>query len=163
MTGRIASITLPTGGTILYAYSGGSNGSTGSCADGNRHADADDSRPAPGPTRIRTNGTQWATNITDPQSNLTAMSFQTNFETQRNVYQGSSSSATLLKQVDTCHDVPPLRAGEHGLVAVQHRERDHNPSRLHEAASRSACTYDSTYGLLREVRRILLGSGRSEH
>jgi hypothetical protein len=102
VTGRIASVTLPTGGTISYQYSGGSNGIN--CTDGS----------TPTLTRITPDGT-WTyarsanvTTITDPQTtpahNQTVLTFQGLYEVQRKVYQGSSTSGTLLKTVDTCYN-----------------------------------------------------------
>jgi RHS repeat-associated protein len=102
VTGRIASVTLPTGGTISYQYSGGYNGIN--CSDGS----------TPTLTRITPDGT-WAysrsgsvTTITDPQTtpahNQTVLTFQGLYEVQRKVYQGSSATGTLLKTVDTCYN-----------------------------------------------------------
>ncbi len=48
-------------------------------------------------------GSDWTTTITDPQNNQTAMQFQGIYETQRKVYQGSTSG-TLLATVDTCYN-----------------------------------------------------------
>jgi hypothetical protein len=109
-TGRLASVTLPTGGTISYTYTGGSNGIE--CSDGS----------TAGLTRVTPDGTwtyarsgsgsAWTTTITDPSSaaNQTVIDFQqesTNnnfYETERQVYSGSSSSGTLLKTVFTCYN-----------------------------------------------------------
>ena len=65
-TGRIASVKLPTGGTITYSYSGANNGIT--CADGSAatltratpdgtwtYAHTEPASPAP-----------WTTTVTDP-------------------------------------------------------------------------------------------------
>ena len=110
-TGRIYSVTLPTGGTITYAYSGGSNGIT--CADGST---ATLTRTTPDGTwkyAHSESGTAWTTNITDPQSNQTTLNFQdyiantqnyfarSEYETERQVSQGSS---TLLKTILTCYN-----------------------------------------------------------
>ncbi|MBV9269103.1 MAG: RHS repeat protein, partial [Acidobacteriaceae bacterium] len=43
------------------------------------------------------------TTVTDPQANQTVMQFQGIYETQRKVYQGSTSG-TLLKTIDTCYN-----------------------------------------------------------
>lgn len=98
VTARVKSITLPSGGTITYAYSGGRNGilQDGSTA---------------GVTRTTPDGT-WTysrnglvlpttTTIIDPQGNLTNMEFQGTYETQRVVNQGSS---TVLETVNTCYN-----------------------------------------------------------
>jgi RHS repeat-associated protein len=104
VTGRIKSIQLPTGGTITYSYSDGSNGIT--CADGTT---ATLTRQTPDGTwkyQHTESGTAWTTVITDPtpQQNQTSMSFQGIYETERQVFQGSSTSGTLLKTVITCYN-----------------------------------------------------------
>ncbi len=93
-TGRLASVTLPTGGTISYSYSGGSNGIT--CADGSA---ATLTRTTPDGTWTYAHtesGTAWTTTLTDPQSNQTALNFQGIYETQRVVKQGSSTTLVTL-------------------------------------------------------------------
>jgi len=99
VTGRIKSVTLPTGGTIYYTYSGGSNGIT--CADGSA---ATLSRQTPDGTSTYAHtesGTAWTTTITDPQSNQTILNFQTIYETKRQV---KNSGGTTLLTVDTCYN-----------------------------------------------------------
>jgi RHS repeat-associated protein len=100
-TGRIHSITLPTGGTITYTYSGGSNGTGILCADGST---ATLTRQTPDGTWTYAHsesGTAWTTLVTDPQSNQTNMNFQGIYETERQSYQGSS---ILLKTLITCYN-----------------------------------------------------------
>ena len=66
VTGRLASVTLPTGGTITYSYSGGSNGIT--CADGST-ATLERTTPDGTWTYAHTeNGTAWTTTLTDPRA-----------------------------------------------------------------------------------------------
>ena len=106
VTGRPAKVTLPTGGTITYAYTGGSNGVV--CADGSTS----------GLTRTTTDGgwtytrsgsgNTWTTTVSDASSpaNQTVIAFEKDantsaptynfYETQRQVYQGSKSTGTLL-------------------------------------------------------------------
>jgi RHS repeat-associated protein len=101
VTGRLASVTLPTGGTISYSYSGGSNGIV--CADGSA---ATLTRTTPDGTWTYAHsesGTAWTTLITDPQNNQTNMNFQGIYETQRQVYQGTTGG-TLLRQWTTCYN-----------------------------------------------------------
>jgi hypothetical protein len=101
VTGRLASVTLPTGGTISYAYSGGSNGIT--CADGST---ATLTRTTPDGTWAYAHsesGTAWTTTVTDAMSNQTVLNFQGIYETQRQVYQGSTGG-TLLKTHITCYN-----------------------------------------------------------
>ncbi|HKI12750.1 MAG TPA: RHS repeat-associated core domain-containing protein [Candidatus Acidoferrum sp.] len=106
-TGRLASVTLPTGGTITYKYTGGSSGNI-TCADGS----------APGLERYtpdtgssywnyaRTPGTgaAYTTTVTDPAGNNSVIQFQGIYETERQLYQGSISSANLLQTITTCYN-----------------------------------------------------------
>jgi RHS repeat-associated protein len=105
VTGRIASIALPTGGQITYSYSGGNSGilSDGSTATLTRQT------PDGTWTYARTpgSGAAYTTTITDPTTptaNQTVIQFQGLYETQRQVYQGSSTSGTLLETVNTCYN-----------------------------------------------------------
>ena len=102
VTGRLASVTLPTGGVISYSYgSSGVNGIT--CADGSASSLA---RITPdGIWRYSRSGAApaWTTTITDPQNNQTVLAFQGLYETQRQVYQGSTTG-TLLETVSTCYN-----------------------------------------------------------
>jgi RHS repeat-associated protein len=102
VTGRLASVTLPTGGTISYTYTGSNNGIT--CTDGS----------TAGLTRVTPDGT-WTysrsgstTTVTAPQmpydlaSNQEVYTFNSGgLETQRKIYQGSASSGTLLRTANT--------------------------------------------------------------
>ena len=102
VTGRLASMALPTGGTISYAYSGGSNGIT--CADGSAATltrTTPDTGTGSWTYAHSESGTAWTTTITDPQSNSTTINFQGIYETERQVHQGAS---TLLKTVFTCYN-----------------------------------------------------------
>jgi RHS repeat-associated protein len=119
VTGRIASVTLPTGGTISYSYTGSNNGII--CGDGST---AGLTRTLSG--NIDNAGTfQYAragtapsstTTVTDPlgQSSSvfnfqevtdTASSLNFYYETQRQLYDGSSSNGTSLRQsAQTCYN-----------------------------------------------------------
>ncbi|HXM09989.1 MAG TPA: RHS repeat-associated core domain-containing protein [Terriglobales bacterium] len=115
VTGRIASVKLPTGGEVTYAYSGGTN-STGIYSDGSTSGLTRTLSPGgewqysrslvtgtPGP------GSTWTTTVEDPNSNYMVINaaedgIATNptyffYETQRQIYQGnistSSCSATI--------------------------------------------------------------------
>src|SRR5713226_4938587 len=103
VTGRLKSVTLPTGGTISYAYSGGNNGII--CADGSA---ATLTRTTPDGTwtyaQVKNTGAASTTTVTDPQNNQTVVQFQGIYETQRQVYQGSSTSGTLLAKTNTCYN-----------------------------------------------------------
>ena len=101
VTGRISSITLPTGGTISYQYQGANNGIT--CADGSV-ATLQRTTPDGAWTYAHSeSGTAWTTNVTDPQGNASVMNFQTTYETERQIYQGSTSG-TLLETVIACYN-----------------------------------------------------------
>jgi RHS repeat-associated protein len=111
VTGRVSEITLRTGGTIGYAYTGGSNGiecADGSTAglsrttfDGTTHGTSTYSRAV--------SGTASTTTVSDASStpNKTVISFQTAgtpanfFETHRTVNQGDS---TPLINTDACYN-----------------------------------------------------------
>ena len=104
-TGRLHSVQLPTGGTITYSYTGGSNGIT--CADGST---ATLTRATPDGTwtyaQVKGSGAASTTTVTDPQGNVTTLYFQGIYETQRIVKQGSS---TVLSTANTCYNAsaPP--------------------------------------------------------
>lgn len=105
VTGRIKSITLPTGGSITYAYSGGNNGIE--CADGSTAGLSRTTMDGTTSYSRTGSGTAWTTTILDamPTPNTTIINFQTagtNFyETHRTVNQGASN---ILLQTDTCYN-----------------------------------------------------------
>src|SRR5580704_3619613 len=71
VTGRLASVTLPTGGTISYAYSGGSNGIT--CVDGSIATLTRTTPDGAWKYAHSESGTAWTTTVTDPQTNQTTL------------------------------------------------------------------------------------------
>ncbi len=106
-TGRLASITLPTGAVITYTFPVANDGvicSDGSTAGFNRQT------PDGTTTYSRTNitGTEWQTSITDPYQNLTQIWFQTvggNFyETKRQINQRIGSNQVSQRIVETCYN-----------------------------------------------------------
>lgn len=109
VTGRIASVRLPTGGTISYSYQGGDSGRGISCSDGST-AGFDRTTPD-GTWQYRRTGTSpaYTTTITSPpdpvtgQNNVTVINFQGNFETQRQIYQGAASGTPLANMI-TCYN-----------------------------------------------------------
>ena len=110
VTGRLASIILPTGGTISYSYSGGNNGIV--CADGSA-ATLTRTTPDGTWTYARSeSGSAWTTLITDPQGNQTNLNSQGIYETERQLYQGSVSPSNLLLTVFTCYNgtAPPCNS-----------------------------------------------------
>jgi RHS repeat-associated protein len=109
VTGRLASVTLPTGGRISYTYTGGSSGNI-TCADGSA-AGLERFTPDTGSNywnyaRTAGTGAAYTTTITDPTSsaNHTVIQFQGIYETQRQIYQGSASPSNLLKTVTMCYN-----------------------------------------------------------
>jgi RHS repeat-associated protein len=108
-TGRLASVTLPTGGTIQYTYTGGNNGIE--CSDGSA---AGLTRELSGPgvttgtwTYTRSGSApSWTTTLLDPASNQTVIDFSEDstgdyYETERTVQQGSGSTLAV---IDTCYN-----------------------------------------------------------
>jgi len=107
VTGRIASVTLPTGGMIRYVYTGGSTGHI-TCSDGST---AGLQRYTPDTAAnywnyARTPGTGAAstTKVTDPAGSDSLIQFQGIYETQRQVYQGTSTAGTLLQTSSSCYN-----------------------------------------------------------
>ena len=104
VTARLSSVTLPTGGTITYAYSGGNNGIL---PDGSA---ATLTRTTPDGTwtyvQVKGTGAASTTTITDPTTptgNQSVLQFQGIYETERQLYQGSTSG-TLLRTDTTCYN-----------------------------------------------------------
>lgn len=158
VTGRLAYVQLPTGGSITYAYSGGSNGifSDGSTAGIKRTLSPGGqwqySRSlvsgTPGP------GSTWTTTVNDPSSpsNTTVINFAEDnagssynmYETQRLVYQGSS---VLLATIVRCYNANYTSCGTAGVGGYI---ADMNVyTQLPNGSTRlSALTYDNTYGMI---------------
>jgi RHS repeat-associated protein len=114
-TGRVASVQTPTGGTVKYTYTGGSNGIE--CTDGST-AGIERTTPDTGSSywnyaRSGVSGSLSTTTITTPPANgsqdqtvihfLTdgAASYANFYEIERQIYSGSS---TLLETVLTCYE-----------------------------------------------------------
>jgi RHS repeat-associated protein len=106
VTGRIASVTLPTGGTITYAYSGGHYGINcdGSTATLTRYTPDSGSNYWTYSHSLTGSYTS-STTITDPQGNQTVMDFNNIYPMSTAVYSGSSTSGTLLKTISSCYTV----------------------------------------------------------
>lgn len=106
-TGRVSQVTLPTGGTISYTYTGSNDGIN--CADGTTVGLTRALSPGGQWQYSRTgSGTDWTTTVQDPGGNQTAISFEelnSNFyETQRLAYQGTTSG-TLLSTSINCYNL----------------------------------------------------------
>ena len=156
VTGRPYQVTLPTGGTITYSYSGGSGGIV--CADGST---ATLGRQTPDGTwsyAHSESGTAWTTTITDPQGNQTVMNFQGIYPTETQAYQGSTSG-TLLKTTYTCYNgsASPCNATAISLPITQ-RSAILQWSGTGGLQSKTSTTYNS-YGVPTETDEYAYGAG----
>jgi len=109
VTGRLQSITLPSGGTIRYTYSGGCNGSginSDGTTSGLTRTTSDGSRSY---NRATVSSTDMTTTVQDEANNTSVYHFtpatgtQSLFETHRQVWQGNTSGSNLLDQ-STCYN-----------------------------------------------------------
>lgn len=104
VTGRIASVQLPAGGTITYAYAGGNNGIR--CEDGsNAGVTRTTSDGSWTYSRTLVGGSEWSTTVQYPNSTGTATVYFQNsggnyYETKRTVVQGTST----LQSTNTCYN-----------------------------------------------------------
>lgn len=161
VTGRVASVKLPTGGTISYTYTGGSNGIE--CTDGSTSG-LQRTTPDTGSaywTYSRTIGSGSSPNtttITDPQGNQTTLDFQGMYETQRQVDQGTS---TLLKTVYTCYNsstTPPCNSTAVAAPITKRSITVSWPNGSGTLESQTLTTYNAS-GLVTEVDEYAYGNG----
>jgi YD repeat-containing protein len=110
VTGRIASITLPTGGTISYTYTGTHDGMD--CASGTTIGFTKTTPDGTWTYSRDASGQAWdatVTTVTDPAGNQTVYNFEgvyghgPAYITQKQVYQGSTSGARL-ENVVICYN-----------------------------------------------------------
>jgi len=155
VTGRLASVQLPTLGTVSYMYSGGNNGIL------NDGTVATLTRTTPDGTwsyAHSESGTAWTTTITDPQSNQSVLNFQGIYETERQVYQGSTSG-TLLKTVYTCYNgnttISTCNSTAISLPITQRSVFQLLPGGLQARVD----TFYSAYGLVTERDEYAYGTG----
>jgi RHS repeat-associated protein len=179
VTGRIASIGLPSGGSISYTYTGGNN-NTGIYCD--QYGDILNHQMVPTtPVLTRTindaNGNQsvWTynfsdvptpyqastTTVTDPAGNATVYTFYSGYQTEQQTYQGAVSAGKLLKTVVTCYNgnftncallsAPPVKL--YGAITQTDVYTSYNggPSSLTE-------TINSNYGLPATVKEYDYGA-----
>ena len=119
VTGRIASITLPSGGSISYTYAGGNNGinCNSNVVPTLTRTVNDNNGNISKWTYVNSNSSvffqsNFTVVVTDPAKNQTAYNFQGQFQTQVNSYQGGCQTGTtgcvgggsLLKTVTTCYN-----------------------------------------------------------
>lgn len=104
-TGRISQVTVPTGGTISYAYTGANDGIN--CSDGTTLGLQRSLTPGSGSWQYTRSGSgsAWTTTVADPTGNQTAIDFEEYsshfYETQRLSYQGSISGNPCSQSVTT--------------------------------------------------------------
>ncbi len=124
VTGRLASVILPTGGSITYTYSGGNNGilSDGSVASLTRVLSDGASWSATWIyARAQISGSHWQTTVTTPANDTTVIDFQKDsgtqnfYETQRLTYHGSTSG-TLLQTLSTCYNTNTTNCPTTGIT-----------------------------------------------
>jgi hypothetical protein len=153
VTGRLSSITLPTGGTISYTYTGGTNGIN--CADGST---TDITRTTSDGTRtyvrsaITTTSSQ--TTITDGVGNASTYNFVTAgspaafYETNRAIYQGSTSGAQLLSR-QTCYNGSPAPCTTTAITTLPITQIDTYET-LNGVEEHGSTLKYNTYGLMTE-------------
>jgi RHS repeat-associated protein len=154
ITGRLASITLPTGGAISYTYSGGNNGilSDGTAATLTRKTP--DTGSNSWTYAHSESGTAWTTTLTDPQNNQTVLNFQGIYETERQVYQGSGA---LLKTTFTCYNGAAVPCNS-TAITLPIASRAHYVQWPGGLESETNTTYN-TYGLVTEKDQYAYGAG----
>lgn len=110
VTGRLARVTLPTGGRITYSYSGGSNGINcdGSTATLTRTMDDDPAGSTWTYATSTPNGSGTShTDVVDGLTNHSSYDFVLDngipYETQRSMYDGAISGTPTLQR-DTCYN-----------------------------------------------------------
>jgi hypothetical protein len=109
VTGRLASVTLPTGGTISYSYQGSNNGIL--CGDGTPPT-LQRTTPDSSPNYWKyvrtetalTQGMSWTTTVTDPDSNQTTVNFWADYAGDAYVTERQAAS---LETVVTCYNNSP--------------------------------------------------------
>lgn len=111
-TGRISSVSLPTGGSISYTYTGGDTGEGIFCIDGStaglkrvssQSGTVQYSRTLSYASNNPNLVVSSTTTIVDNAGNTTLVTFSPNYEQQRSVYQGAASG-TPLETVITCYN-----------------------------------------------------------
>jgi RHS repeat-associated protein len=172
VTGRLVKVTLPTGGSISYAYTGAHDGVN--CADGstlNLTRTVSDGVTANNSTYARTlvNGSNPATTtITSPllsydsAANQTVLSFDANnHETSRKIYQGSATGNPL-RTVNTTWGSAPLTRVT--ILEDGQKQQEVDPSYDNNGTLLQLLEYDwgtgSRGSLLRNTVNTLLSNSR---
>jgi len=177
VTGRPATVTLPSGGEIEYSYTGSNNGIE--CADGSA-AGLNRTTPDGEWEYSRSgSGTQWTTTITAPSyqgaENQTVIAFVTDYsasantnfyEISRKIYSGSQSSGTLLRTILTCYNSISYCSSTTGYTQtsvsdpISWRQKTIQMGGSTARAYGDAETYNS-YGLLTQRIDYNFGTGGS--
>jgi RHS repeat-associated protein len=102
VTGRLASITLPTGGSINYSYGGGCGAgiNTDGTAGSLTRVTSDGSKTY---TRATVNANASNTTVQDEKGNQSLYQFSVGYETHRQIYQGAIGGTPLMEQL-TCYN-----------------------------------------------------------
>jgi RHS repeat-associated protein len=170
VTGRLASVTLPTGGTITYSYSGGSNGVI--CQDGSVPTLTRTVNPGGGGTPgtwtyVHTEGTSTSTTkITDPNSNDTVMTFygpyaySNAYEEQRTMYNGSQGSGNVMETVNTCYNGVSIPCvGTNVNLPITERAITTALTTTGGTVESETDTYYNNYGFVTKIDEYDFGSG----
>jgi len=163
VTGRIASVRLPTGGTISYTYTGSNNGIECNGDGINSTAGLKRSTPDTGSgywTYARTIGTYPnpdTTTITDPRGNQTVLTFPEYSleETQRVVNQGSS---TALEMITTTYQSGSYPVIQKTVTSCWPSASSSCPSGSGTLQSKTVTSYNSSE-LVTEVDEYAYGTG----
>jgi RHS repeat-associated protein len=170
-TGRLASVTLPTGGTITYTYPGSNDGVE--CSDGSTASLTRTVNPGGEWQYARSgSGTAWTTTITDPTTpinNQTVINFQSVtpavgsaasfYETERKIYQGSTSSGALMKTIYTCYNGGALPCNSTAVTQpITQRTFTSQWPGSGGLESKTNVTYNS-YGSVTEKDEYVYGAG----
>jgi RHS repeat-associated protein len=150
VTGRIASITYPSGGSVTYGYSGGNNGiNCSSQVVPTLTRTVNDNNGNNGTwTYVNSNTSATVGNFTvtetDPANNQTVYNFSGEYQTQAVYHQGTS---TVLKTVMTCYNGNTSSCAAPGTTpALPITETDVYTSLGASLSNRVTTTFDSTYG-----------------
>jgi RHS repeat-associated protein len=157
VTGRLASYTLPTGGTISYTYTGSNNGIE--CADGSAAGLNRTINPGGEWQYVRSTSPTSTTTVSDPStpSNQTVINFVGLYETERQIYQGSTSG-TLLKTIYTCYNGATEPCNSTGVAAISQKTVTTQWPGTGGLESEVNATYN-TYGLITEKDEYAYGTG----
>jgi len=149
-TGRIASVTLPTGGTISYSYNNGTYNEI-DCGDGGV-----DSLTRTTPDGTWTyNRSSGATTITDPNGNNTVMDFLGVYPTAIYTYSGTS---TLLKSTYICYNSTLSSCNSSFSLPITSKAQYIQWPGSGGLESETVTVYN-THGLVTEVDEYAYGAG----